>query len=315
MNRWSGGGKVDRFALDEKARQLGATVQILEKDMDVVSVLEDAVSGGADLLGAAGGDGTQALVAKVAAAHGLPMVVVPAGTRNHFALDLGLDREDPSAALDALSDGVEISIDLGDVGGRPFVNNVSFGLYADIIRRPEYRDAKVDTTLTTLPEVLAADSPPTGLHAERPDGSVIDHPRVVFVGNNPYAKSDDPTPAGTRPRLDTGQLGVDVIAYHSSAEFRALVRAIEMRRTDLGGSRVTWTAPTVTVSDDRGTVSAGVDGEYVEFDSPVILRSRPGALRVRVPADRPGLKASWPPMDEHLFSHLWHILRDGGSAR
>ena len=85
---------------------------------------------GADLLGVAGGDGTQALVAGIAAEHDLPFLVISAGTRNHFAMDLGLDRDRPDAGLDALTDGVELRLDLGLIGGRTFVNNASFGAYA-----------------------------------------------------------------------------------------------------------------------------------------------------------------------------------------
>ncbi|HVD70957.1 MAG TPA: diacylglycerol kinase family protein, partial [Actinomycetota bacterium] len=154
MNPRSGGGKVERFDLDGKARKLGAQVVLLEHEAEPVAVLQQAVNDGADLLGAAGGDGTQALVAQVAAEHDVPFMCIPAGTRNHFALDLGLDRDDPSLALAALGeDAEEIRIDLGDVGGGPFLNNVSLGAYAEIVARPEYRDAKFNTVMAVLPEV------------------------------------------------------------------------------------------------------------------------------------------------------------------
>src|SRR5829696_3648278 len=123
MNPRSGGGKVTRFALKDKAEALGATVALLEGPgtVDVGALARQAVADGADLLGVAGGDGTQALVAGIAAEHDLPLLVISAGTRNHFALDLGLDREDPARCLDALGDGVELRIDLGVIAGRPFV--------------------------------------------------------------------------------------------------------------------------------------------------------------------------------------------------
>ncbi|WUC84580.1 acylglycerol kinase family protein [Streptomyces anulatus] len=99
MNRQSGGGKVDRFRLADKARAAGCRVHVLVPGQDVTVLARQAIADGADLLGVAGGDGTQALAADVAAHHDVPFVVIPAGTRNHFALDLGLDRDDPVAAL------------------------------------------------------------------------------------------------------------------------------------------------------------------------------------------------------------------------
>ena len=155
MNPRSGGGKVARFDLQQKAEALGAEVALLDRPhTDVQQLARDALARGADLLGVAGGDGTQALVAQVAAEHDVPFLVISAGTRNHFALDLGLDREDPSRCLDALRDGVEARIDLGEINGRPFVNNASFGAYAEIVDNPAYRDDKRGTTLDALPDLL-----------------------------------------------------------------------------------------------------------------------------------------------------------------
>src|SRR6201997_54026 len=113
MNPKSGGGKVEKFDLKRKAESLGAEVFLLDRQVDVAEVARQAVANGADLLGVAGGDGTQALVAGVAAEHGLPFVVISAGTRNHFALDLGLNREDPTACLGSLASR------RGGVAGRP----------------------------------------------------------------------------------------------------------------------------------------------------------------------------------------------------
>jgi hypothetical protein len=156
MNPRSGGGKVGRFRLADRARELGAQVVVLDagRHQDVAALARHAADAGADLLGVAGGDGTQALVAGVAAERGLPFLVISAGTRNHFAMDLGLDRDDPSTCLDALTDGVEVRVDLGRVGGRVFVNNVSFGAYAAVVQSPAYRQDKVRTTLRVLPDLL-----------------------------------------------------------------------------------------------------------------------------------------------------------------
>ena len=102
----------------------------------------------------AGGDGSQAVVAAMAADFNLPYACVPAGTRNHFALDLGVDRDDVVGALDAFVDGGERRVDLAEVNGRVFVNNVSLGLYAEAVQRPGYREAKLRTILDTVPEML-----------------------------------------------------------------------------------------------------------------------------------------------------------------
>ena len=162
MNPRSGGGKVARFGLKDKAEALGAEVALLEgpEIVDVGQLARRAVADGADLLGVAGGDGTQALVAGVAAEHDIPLLVISAGTRNHFALDLGLDREDPSRCLDALNDGVELHVDLGFIGDRPFVNNASFGAYATVVQSPAYRDDKAHTTSEMLPGLLVGHQGP-----------------------------------------------------------------------------------------------------------------------------------------------------------
>ncbi len=127
MNLKSGGGKAERFGLEEEARRVGVEAVVLRPGDDLRQLAQDAIDGGADVIGMAGGDGSQALVASMAMAADVAMVCIPAGTRNHFALDLGLDREDVVGALDAFGDAVERRIDLATVGDRVFVNNVSLG--------------------------------------------------------------------------------------------------------------------------------------------------------------------------------------------
>jgi diacylglycerol kinase family enzyme len=269
------------------------------------------VSDGADLLGAAGGDGTQALVAQVAAEHDIPFMCIPAGTRNHFALDLGLDRDDPSLALAALGeDAEEIRIDLGDVGGGPFLNNVSLGAYAEIVARPEYRDAKFNTVLAVLPEVADPQSR-SNIAIEAEGRPSIEDPQLVQVANNPYAKPEEPSAAGTRPRLDTGMLEVDIVAYKNPTELRALVAAAGMGAVERAGAYQRWTGERVRVRSKEGTVRAGVDGESIEFPSPLDISIRPGALRIRLPKDRPGPKTGWPRVDGTVASHLWSIATAG----
>jgi diacylglycerol kinase family enzyme len=311
MNRWSGGGKVGQFKLDEQARSLGAEVVMLEHGMDIVETVESAVKDGADLLGAAGGDGTQALVAEVAARRDLPMVVVPAGTRNHFARDLGLDRDDPRAAIAALgAGGVEIRIDLGRVADRPFVNNVSLGVYAAVISSPEYRDAKLTTALKALPDSAGLDAD-SGLRVQTPDGRVHVDPEVVLIGNNQYEYRNVRT-SGTRPRLDTGQLGIELIDYDSRSELERVITGVasgHVAGAERDGLLARWTAESLTVESSSGVVHAGVDGEYLTLPSPLIMSCQAGALRVRVPADRPGLPAPLPTSSVATLRALWSVAR------
>ena len=153
---------------------------------DLLQLAEDAVAGGADVLGMAGGDGSQALVASVASRYDLPFVVVPAGTRNHFALDLGIDREDVVGALDAFTEGVEQVIDLAEVNGRVFVNNASMGVYAKIVQSDDYRDAKMHTTAEMLPQLLGPDATPLDLRFDLPDGREATTAQLILVSNNSY---------------------------------------------------------------------------------------------------------------------------------
>lgn len=291
MNVRSGGGKVEKFDLVKRAEALGARVIVLGPDTypDPVKVARQAVADGADLLGVAGGDGTQALVASVAADHGLPFLVIAAGTRNHFAMDLGLDRADPVRSLEALTDGVELRVDLGDVGGRPFVNTVSFGAYAEIVQSPEYRDAKAATALEHLPDLLAGEGGTVlDVHTDR---AHLYAPQALLVSNNPYARAD-PLGGGRRPRLDTGQLGVIGIRVEGPGQAAELLLLGERASgiTSVTSRRVTVEAP-------ERHIPVAVDGEALDLPVPVVCTLRRGALRVRVPRHRPGAPYAPPTVD------------------
>src|SRR3954452_2680122 len=283
MNPRSGGGKVERFGLAEKAATLGAEVCLLDVDhqADVAALAHDAVARGADLLGVAGGDGTQALVAAVAAEHGVPLMVISAGTRNHFALDLGLDRTDPSRCLDALADGVELRVDLGEIGGRPFVNNASFGAYAEIVRDPAYRDDKVRVTLQRLPDLLLGQREGR-LHAIIDGGHRLDSPQAVLVSNNPY-ETEDIAGLSRRARLDTGRLGVAAVRVANARQAVGLLSRAHAEGVTL------CTATEVVVDAAVPQVPVGIDGEAVLLPAPMRCIVRPGGLRVRVPRNRPGV--------------------------
>ncbi|GGR10857.1 hypothetical protein GCM10010251_28580 [Streptomyces aurantiogriseus] len=292
MNVRSGGGKVEKYGLVERAEALGAKVVLLGTDdgwTDPVAEARRAVAEGADLLGVAGGDGTQALVAAVAAEHDLPFVVIAAGTRNHFAMDLGLDRTDPVRSLDALTSGVEFRVDLGDVDGRPFVNTVSFGAYAEIVQNPQYRDAKATTTLDHLPDLLLGDGGTT--LDVRTDDAHVHAPQALLVSNNAYARAD-PLGGGRRPRLDTGQLGVIGIRVEGAAQ------AAELALLGERASGITsLTSRRVVVEADRDRIPVAVDGEALDLPTPVVCTVRPSVLRMRVPRHRPGAAYAPPTVD------------------
>jgi diacylglycerol kinase family enzyme len=292
MNPRSGGGKVGRFRLKEKAEALGAQVALIEGPgvVDIAALAEHAVAEGADLLGVAGGDGTQALVAGIAANHDLPFLCVSAGTRNHFAMDLGLDRDDPAAGLDALRDGVEREVDLGLIGDRIFVNNASFGVYAEIVRSPAYREDKRGTTLQLLPDLMRDDGNEHKLTAIT-DGVSIEAPQAVLVSNNPYELSDI-AGLGRRERLDTGTLGVIAIKVDNAAQAIGLVRAGPKTAAQNTAGLTVVTTPEVVVDSAETAVPVGIDGETVLMPTPVRCSIRPGALRVVVPRHRPGVPSA-----------------------
>jgi diacylglycerol kinase family enzyme len=284
MNPRSGDGKVGQFGLRHKAEQLGAEVYLMDGPgpVDVAAIARDAVARGADLLGVAGGDGTQALVADVAAEAGLPFVVITAGTRNHFALDLGLDRADPAACLEALADGVDVWVDLGTVAGTTFVNNASFGAYAEVVQSPAYRGDKVRATLEQLPDLIAGKR---GAALEvRAAGVRLDDPQAVLVSNNPYGMEDF-AGLSRRPRLDGGTLAVVGVSVATARQAAGLIRGARSAGLSV------HLAPQVTVDSAAAQVPVGVDGEARMLATPVQCSIRPRALRVRVPRDRPGVPA------------------------
>jgi diacylglycerol kinase family enzyme len=272
VNPRSGGGKAGRADLVAACRQRHIEAVLFDPGDELTSLASAAVRDGADALGMAGGDGSQAAVAAVAAAHDLPFVCVPAGTRNHLAFDLGIDRSDLVGALDAFVDGTERRIDLGRVNGRVFVNNVAMGVYGAVVQSPSYRDHKVRTTIDLLPELVGRQAEPFDLRFTSGLGVAWDSAVLVLVSNGPYEL--DPHPRrGNRGQLDRGVLGI----------------------VALGGRRrpvlEEWAAPRFRI-DSSTTVALGVDGESVTMLPPLLFECDPKALTVRVPSSRVGRRGS-----------------------
>jgi diacylglycerol kinase family enzyme len=281
-NPKSGGGKAERFHLAEEARARNIEPIELRRGDDLETLVREAVARGADGLAMAGGDGSQAIVASIAAELDLPYACIPAGTRNHFALDLGVDREDVVGALDAFIDGGERRVDLAEVNGRVFVNNVSLGLYAEAVQRSEYRDAKLRTLLDAMPEALGPDAPPSDLVWRGPEGTERSSGVAILVSNNSY-RLVAPIGSGTRPRLDAGKLGIAVL--QAPPERGATVR--ERTRAPMQQ----WSAREFEVHA-TGPVPAGIDGEAMKLDPPLRFRMLPGALRVRIARQHRGASPS-----------------------
>ncbi|MGZ6621982.1 MAG: diacylglycerol/lipid kinase family protein [Solirubrobacteraceae bacterium] len=280
FNPKSGGGKAERFSLAAEARARGIEPIELGPPWDLEGLVRDAVARGADGLAMAGGDGSQAVVAAIAAELDLPYACVPAGTRNHFALDLGVDRDDVVGALDAFVDGGERRVDLADVNERVFVNNVSLGLYADAVQRKGYRDAKLRTLLDTVPEVLGPEGTGLDLRWTGPDAHKHHSGAAILVSNNRY-RLGHAVGSGTRPRIDDGLLGITVVSAPTGGG--------DGQRPQRPWRE--WTALAFEVDSDD-PVPAGIDGEAATLEPPLLFHIRPGVLRVRIAPRHPGASPS-----------------------
>jgi diacylglycerol kinase family enzyme len=269
-NPLSGGGKAARFELPAEAKVRGIEPVELVPGENMAVLVRDAVARGADALAMAGGDGSQAIVGSIASELALPYACVPAGTRNHFALDLGVDPDDVVGALDAFVDGAERVVDLADVNGRVFVNNVSLGIYGEAVQRPGYRNAKLRTLLEAIPHAVGPHAMGAKLRWTEPNGPHREGRPGMMVSNNSYRLDDHRGPC--RPRLDEGLLGIIVLAEPT----RPLHE---------------WTAPSFGI-EANSAVAAGIDGEAAMLEAPLHFQARPGALRVRIARSHRGASPS-----------------------
>jgi diacylglycerol kinase family enzyme len=258
VNPRSGTDSPSAEDLCDAARERGIDVHLLEDGDDLQDLARRA---GAGVLGMAGGDGSLAAVAEGAIEQDVPFVCVPFGTRNHFARDLGLARDDPIGALAAFVDGAERRIDVGRVGDRLFLNNVSLGLYARLVHRREHHRRRRDA-LARLRAVALTLKDRRRRQRFTIDGEHV-RARLVLVANNDY--SLDLLSLGERERLDEGRLHLYV---------------------PHGFRRITWeerSCPELEIGSPLPRIRAAVDGEPAELETPLAFRVDPGALRVLVP--------------------------------
>jgi diacylglycerol kinase family enzyme len=260
VNPRSGATSPSPAELRLAAEELGVRVHLLSRGDDLPALAREA---GADVLGMAGGDGSLGAVAQVAVEQGVPFVAVPFGTRNHFARDVGLDRDDPLAALRAFADGVERRVDVGYVNDRLFLNNVSLGLYARLVHRRERRRRRREA-LARLRALLLTLRDRRRQQRFTIEGKHV-RARLVLVANNDY--SLELLSLGERERLDEGRLHLYV---------------------PHGLRRITWDERSCTeleIGSPLPRLRAAVDGEPAELDVPLAFRIEPLALRVLLPRD------------------------------
>jgi diacylglycerol kinase family enzyme len=303
INRWSGDGGAKRVGLEDACRTAGIPTVMLERDDDLAQLARDAIAKGADAIGMAGGDGSLATVAAVAVEKGVPFFCVPVGTRNHFALDLGLDRDDPLSALDALSGGDLVKIDHGIAGEHFFLNNVSLGVYAQAIHHDDYRDNKKSTMAETVAAAAANPDDQAAIRYVTPDGTQHERAPMILISNNPYEMTGPPD-FGRRFRLDSGKLGISAVTNITP------VVDIGAELLHQSGGHQTWKTTTYRIESDD-TILAGVDGEAKQFESPLDVSIQPRALTVLVPS---GTKPGFVPPRQTVAARLLDIASLSGEV-
>jgi diacylglycerol kinase family enzyme len=283
LNPRSGSAQVVRQQLLEAAGRYGIQLDEATTPAGLVALARQAVADGADVLGVAGGDGSLGAVAAVAIEAELPFVCVPAGTRNHFAGDLGLDRADPAAAIEAFVAGPERRVDVATVGERLFLNNASIGIYAALVHEPSYRDDWLAAVGGVLESMLERDVLPVQVSFRDGSGNQWDQVLVLFVSNNPYPL----TGLGGRPRLDAGMLEVSALRRTEGQELGRALENLFYSRYQAGHGWARWTTTSLEVDAPSGRLEVGIDGEPAVFDTPVEFKIHAGALRVLLPPSRP----------------------------
>lgn len=304
VNPKSGGGKATKTGLADIARERGIDVRVLSKDDDLTEMARQAIADGADAVAMAGGDGSLGYVATATIEAGVPFICIPAGTRNHFARDVGLDRADVVGALDAFEGELRI-IDYATVNGRVFLNVASLGLYATVVSNPDYRDAKVETTIATLQE-LEESGERFDLRFTDGGGEQRRSADLVMVSNNAYTVSGLLADIGKRARLDRGELGMLMLEIEDATAIATFAALYAAGQVDRFGGWSQWTAGEFTVESGE-PVPIGVDGETISMDPPLRFEIRPGGLTIAVPKGTPYGPGVSPLATERGLRKLWSV--------
>jgi diacylglycerol kinase family enzyme len=298
FNPAAGGAVAIRDGLARAARKHGILVRVLERGQDARRAALAAAGDGARTLAVAGGDGSVAAVAGVAMEHDLPLVVVPVGTLNHFARDLGLDLARPLDALDAIASTHERSVDVGRVNGRTFINNVSLGLYAQMLADPGYRQNKLGVAQAKLQAAISDPKLRRVLRITPPSEAPLESVLAVVVSNNPY-EVDRWNTLGQRLRLDLGMLQVSVLDVSTLDELERLIAGTLLGSIEVRPTLRRWISERLEIGRSGETIRAGIDGEPANLEAPLRFTIDPGALRVLVPEGLPANRQA-PPIEVGL---------------
>jgi diacylglycerol kinase family enzyme len=262
-----------------RARQID--VREVSASRGAGALARQAVDQGAQVLVAAGGDGTLSAVAGVAVNHDVPLVIVPCGTRNHFAKDCGADITDPASQLTAIENGHEVRVDVGTVNDRVFLDNVSVGFYAEMVRDPEYRHRRIRVAARYAQRALLWGGRCASLRTSVPRRVVApEQVLAVLVSNNAYSPGIAPKPA-LRPRLDEGMLWVYLLGL-PGANCPLPGRLVRGTGRLISGRALVaaWPTSQQTMTTDIPSIPAGIDGEADELNTPLKFAARPRALRL-----------------------------------
>ncbi len=308
VNPKSGNGRAMKANIPLIAKRQGIRVVVLRKGDDVERIARRAAKAGADVLGISGGDGSIGAVVKVALDLKLPVVVLPGGTRCHFARDIGLDPDRIADALAGFS-GVERRIDVGSINGRIFMNNVSFGLYADIVDHPDYRDNKLKVSRQVLQMLISGEKVPYDLrfrHGNKQFNSAI----VVLVGCNAY-QTMNMLELGKRTKLDGGVLQVTALLSLNEDSYKRILKSVSIERVSgRAGLRdfEQWETSSFRITNAQDSAVAGVDGECETYKTPVEVKILPKALSLYVPAEGER-SSSENPINLIALFNVWNTIR------
>ncbi len=266
---------------------LQAQVKVVQSGSDIEPTVRAAVQQGAQVVVAGGGDGTVSAVAAVLVGSGVTLGVLPMGTLNHFAKDLGIPLEQ-AEAIAVIAGNRQVDVDAGEVNGRIFVNNSSLGIYPDIVREREKRQHRLGhgkwRALLAASIGAARRYPVMKVHVEVEGKTLVRSTPFVFIGNNQYTMEG--FEIGARAALDKGTLSLYLTQRMGRFGLLQLAVMALFRRLEQARDFDMLTAREFVVRTGHKQLRVATDGEVNLMQTPLQYRVRPGALRVIVPAQK-----------------------------